>query len=107
MPLLGRNEASIGEGGQAVGGAMYGLNEGGADEDGVVGWVLRVNDGQSRDVEVCFKACDLPPERVPFDGNVHHTEQGLLATGIFGEEDCAGAGTPNRFVLGKLAEGGH
>jgi len=45
----------------------------------VVGTRVRVYSLQGRHIQINLKAVDLPPKGVPGDGDVHQTQQGLLA----------------------------
>jgi len=58
-------------------------------------------------LEFCLKAINLPPERVPGDGDIHQVQERLRAAGISGKEDGSGAGAPDGMLLTKFTQGIH
>ncbi len=117
--LLGGDNASIGQGRKDAGVGADRFNDRGADENRVIRVVGLCGLFERRDIQVDLERVHLAAEGVAFDGDVHQSQQGLGAAGVFREENGSGAGAPNgafaakgaqRFhqakVFGQFADGG-
>ena len=99
MTLLGCHDPAIGEADEGFYICTNGFDDRGADEDRVERIARTCGLLQEVNIEPGFKGIQLAPEGIPFDGDIHQLEQGLLSVGIFREKNCTGASAP--YSVGK------
>src|SRR5688572_13328375 len=101
MSLLRSHNSPVGDGSQHLCISMHRFDDRRTDEDGMI-IIPRIRRlFQLGDIQVCFERIYLAPKRVPLDLYIHESQQRLVAADIFGKEDRASAGAPDRVTLPK------
>ena len=104
MTLLRRDDAPIGETGEHLCIALNRFDQWRTNENRVIELPARINLFQRWNIQIDLEAVHLASKSIALHGDIHQTDEGLVAMDILRKENRPGAGTPNGPPLPELAQ---